>query len=62
MKKNAGGSSFLLKENGTGERENVAYEKRISLTKGGKKPANRGKGTRKQGERYYLTRFRRPPS
>ena len=52
----------MLKENGTGERENVAYEKRISLAKGGKKPANRGKGTRKQGERYYLTRFRRPPS
>jgi len=44
-----------------GEGENVAYEKRISLAKGRKQPANWEKGTRKQGGRYYLTRFRRPP-
>ena len=43
------------------EGENEACEKRTSLAKGRKKPVNREKGTGKQGERYYLTRFRRPP-
>jgi hypothetical protein len=43
-----------------GEGENVAYEKRTSLAKGRKKPANREKGTGKQGERYALARCHRP--
>jgi len=45
-----------------GEGENVACEKRTSLAKGEKKPANREKGTGKQGERYVLARCHRPPS
>jgi len=44
-----------------GEGKNVAYEKRTSLAKGRKKPANWEKGTGKQGERYYLVRCHRPP-
>ena len=45
-----------------GEGENMAYEKKTSLAKGRKQPANWEKGTGKQGERYVLACCHRPPS
>ena len=53
---------FLTERERLDEEKNVAYKKRIGLAKGGKKPANRGKGTGKQGERCVLARCGRPPS
>lgn len=40
----------------------MAYEKRTSLAKGRKEPANREKGTGKRGERYVLACCHHPPS
>ena len=42
----------LVEIDGHGEGENVACEKRTSLAKGRKKPANGEKEACKQGERY----------
>jgi len=48
--------SSLAERERHSEGENVAYEKKISLADGGKKPSNWEKGTGKQGERHILAR------